>query len=70
MKYQLGLVTRDGYCGVEVVGEKTNITQHLKVSIGYDITSKVYKDRGYKRGVILKKLGKWQDRNQHGINSQ
>lgn len=70
MKYQLGLVTRDGYCGIEVIGAKTNITQHLKVSIGYNIISKMYNDRGYKRGTILKKLGKWQDRKQHGISSQ
>lgn len=68
MKYQLGFVTRDGYCGVEVVNEKTNITHHLKVQIGYDKKSPVYKDKKYKRGTILRKLGKWQRKQQHGIS--
>ena len=71
MKYQLGFIDRDGYCGVEVVNEKNNISNHLKVSINYDRKSPMYSDRKYNRGSILRKLGKWQGkRNQLGISSQ
>lgn len=71
MKYQLGFIERDGYCGVEVVKEKCNISNHLKVSLGYNRKSPMYQDKKYNRGVILRKLGKWQGkRNQLGINSQ
>jgi hypothetical protein len=69
MKYKVGLIKQDGYCGVEVFERKRNITKHGKIERSYTEVSDFYKDKKYKRGTILRKLGLWENvKRQHGRN--
>lgn len=68
-KYKIGIYNREGYCGVEVLKEKENISHEFKTERNYDEVYE-YKDKIYKRGTILKKLGKWQSKRKPGTNLQ
>lgn len=69
MKYKLGVLLDDGYCGIEVLNEKDNISNNLRSKKSYSDVYE-YEDKKYRKGRILKKLGKWQRRKQLGISSQ
>lgn len=69
-KYKIGIYNREGYCGVEVINEKENLSPWISNKRDYTEISEEYKDKEYKRGTILKKLGKWQSKKKPGTNSQ
>lgn len=67
--YRIKLIEGDGYCLCSLDSYRKTYSYIRKKEPKGTIVGP-FKDKEYKRGTILKKLGKWQSKKKPGINSQ